>query len=567
MSFPMNAWLRRVSLALACGVASTALAEPPQPFVAPQNPAPLPPPSAANQQIGQASLTFRSAPASPIPHTPPPAATHAAAAVPAQQPIQAHPAQQAQYYAVPGQPQNQVQPTALMQQYDDYVKQLPPGQAQSHPLEQSAAVIPTSLQGDPAPAPTPVDPAPSPPEPMAQGGESASHNHVSHGTCNQCGKGNNCGCHSGPSGFFWVRADYLLWWTKGSPLPPLVTSSPNTTPIAQSGVLGQPGTTILYGDNDVNDEDRSGYRLYAGYWFDCCMCSGIEADYFQLDTKTDSFDAFCPPGATLNRPFFNVQTGLQDSELVCYPGVVDGSVHVNTDSDFQGAGIRFLRNICHTEWCLPAGDCCDKMVRGGYRLNWLAGYRYLRLDEGIIINEMLTSTNTAGVIPVGTMFDVTDNFQTDSEFHGGDLGLMAQWRRGRWTLDVLGKAAIGNVHNTVTISGSTTTAVPNGPTTTNPGGLLAQGTNIGTYESDDFSVVPEGSVNIGYNITPRLRALVGYTFIYWTNVVRPGDQIDLGLNPSQFPPGTLTGAARPAFTMNDSDFWAQGLNVGAEYRF
>lgn len=471
---------------------------------------------------------------------------------------------------MPGQPLNQVQPTALVQQYDQYVQQLPPGQS-GYPLERAAATIPVSLQGDPAPAPTPVVPEASPATPMAdapvvQHSATSGHAH-GHGTCNQCGKGSGCGCHNGPSGFFWVRADYLLWWTKGSPLPPLVTSSPDTTPIAQAGVLGQPGTTILFGDNDVNDEDRSGYRFSAGYWFDCCMCSGIEADYFQLDTKTDSFDAFCPPGGTLNRPFFNVQTGLQDSELVCYPGVVEGSVHVNTDSDFQGAGVRFLRNICHREWCLPAGDCCDKMIRGGYRLNWLAGYRYMRLDEGVIINEMLVSTNTGGVIPVGTTFNVQDNFQTDSEFHGGDLGLMAQWRRGRWSLDVLGKAAIGNVHNSVTISGSTATSVPNGPTTTNPGGLLAQATNIGAYESDDFSIVPEASINLGYNVTPRLRALVGYTFIYWTDVVRPGDQMDLGLNPSQFPPGTLVGAARPAFNMNESDFWAQGLNFGAEYRF
>jgi hypothetical protein len=556
-------------MALACGMASPALAQVPQPFVAPQNPAPIP----TNAAAGQATVTFRPVAgpvAGPI-QSGSQAVVPATAAMPPQQPV----AQHAHYQSVPGQSQHQVRQTALVQQYDEFVKQLPPSPS-SYPLERSAQVIPTGLQGDPAPAPTDVAPmpegdgAPTPTEPPARMMESDAHGHThTHGaSCNQCGQGSkNCGCQRGPSGIFWVRADYLLWWTKGSPLPPLVTSSPDTTPLAQAGVLGQPGTTILFGDNDVNNEDRSGYRFRAGYWFDCCMCSGIEAEYFQLDTKTDSYDAFCPPGGTLNRPFFNVQTGLQDSELVCYPGVVNGSVHVNADSDFQSGGIRFVKNYCQREWCLPAGDCCDKMIRGGYRLDWLAGYRYMRLDEGVMINEMLVSTNTGGVIPLGTTFDVQDNFQTDSEFHGADFGMMAQWRRGRWTLDVLGKTAVGNVHNSVSINGSTTTMVPNGPTTTNPGGLLAQGTNIGTYESDDFSIVPEASLNIGYNVTPRLRALVGYTFIYWSNVVRPGDQIDLGLNPSQFPPGTLVGAARPAFTMNDSDFWAQGFNVGAEYRF
>ena len=39
------------------------------------------------------------------------------------------------------------------------------------------------------------------------------------------------------------------------------------------------------------------------------------------------------------------------------------------------------------------------------------------------------------------------------------------------------------------------------------------------------------------------------------------------MNASQFPPGTLSGAARPNFVFHTTDFWAQGLNVGLEYRF
>jgi hypothetical protein len=39
------------------------------------------------------------------------------------------------------------------------------------------------------------------------------------------------------------------------------------------------------------------------------------------------------------------------------------------------------------------------------------------------------------------------------------------------------------------------------------------------------------------------------------------------VNPTQFPPGTLTGPAQPSFTQRTSDFWAQGLNLGLEYQF
>lgn len=43
----------------------------------------------------------------------------------------------------------------------------------------------------------------------------------------------------------WGRFEYLLWWEKDGPTPgPLVTTGP---PSAAPGVLGRPGTTVLFG--------------------------------------------------------------------------------------------------------------------------------------------------------------------------------------------------------------------------------------------------------------------------------------------------------------------------------
>src|SRR5262245_25821908 len=44
----------------------------------------------------------------------------------------------------------------------------------------------------------------------------------------------------GPAGCMWVNVEYLLWWAKGSPLPPLVSTSPAGTPVTSAGVLGTP---------------------------------------------------------------------------------------------------------------------------------------------------------------------------------------------------------------------------------------------------------------------------------------------------------------------------------------
>ncbi len=110
--------------------------------------------------------------------------------------------------------------------------------------------------------------------------------------------------------------------------------------------------------------------------------------------------------------------------------------------------------------------------------------------------------------------------------------------RGFWTMDALIRLAIGNTRQTVTINGQTTINDPtNTPAVqTLPGGLLTQTSNIGTYRQDEFAVVPELNLNLGYQLTDHFRVMLGYTAIYWSNVVRPGQQISLDVNPNLLPP-------------------------------
>jgi len=55
-------------------------------------------------------------------------------------------------------------------------------------------------------------------------------------------------------------------------------------------------------------------------------------------------------------------------------------------------------------------------------------------------------------------------------------------------------------------------------------------------------------------------------------VLRPGDQIDRGINVAQTVQGAIAGTAatpgaRPAVSLVGSDFWAQGVNLGLEFRY
>src|SRR5262249_13779926 len=103
------------------------------------------------------------------------------------------------------------------------------------------------------------------------------------------GDGSDCptcpagGAARGPAGGTWAEAEYLLWWMRGASLPPLVTTSPPGTPQSQAGVLGAPGTRVLFGGSDVNDEARSGGRFRLGTWLDDCQRFGLEVGGFLLE--------------------------------------------------------------------------------------------------------------------------------------------------------------------------------------------------------------------------------------------------------------------------------------------
>lgn len=379
----------------------------------------------------------------------------------------------------------------------------------------------------------------------------------------------------GAGGQFWLRGEYLLWWTQGAQGPPLVTTgAPGISPLP--GALGQVGTSTVFGGSDFDDRPRSGGRFTAGFWVDPCRMVGLEASYFFLANRTDHFNA--TSNATLGsqliaRPFFDVSTGTQNAQLVAFPalangsnmltatglGIASGDIRVSRYSRLQGADINALCGLC---------SGCD------YWVQMLAGFRYLNLEEGIAVDE---TTRVNPALPSfspffgGSTISISDRFDTRNNFYGGQVGMRGEVRRGRMFVEVQSKVALGVTNQVVDIQGSTTIASPDGTTSTFPVGFLASGSNSGRYEQNKFSVVPEVGVNAGFLVTPNLRAFVGYNFLYWSSVVRPGDQIDTNLSGTQIPTdpryNPAAGPYRPTATLNDTGFWVQGVSFGLELRY
>jgi hypothetical protein len=337
---------------------------------------------------------------------------------------------------------------------------------------------------------------------------------------------------------FWIEADYLLWKVKGDKLPALVST----------GALGAPGTAVLFGDAAVNDRWRSGGQIKAGYWFDPQHSWGIEGSFFGLQDASAGFNASSTGSTTLARPFLNVTTGLQDTLLLASPALGSGQIAINETSRLLGAGFVLRKEIC--------ANCAG-------HISALVGYRFLRTTDSLTI-----ATNQQGSVPALGPFVIAavDAFATANDFDGLDLGLTGESRFGAWTLDWLGKVAVGANTSTAQINGASSIAA-GGPAVTLPGGLLALPTNMGNFSQTRFAVVPELALKAGYQVTPQLRLHAGYDFLFWSNVVRPGNVIDTGINPTQIPPGVLAGASRPAVRLDGSDFWAQGFDLGAVFTF
>jgi Putative beta barrel porin-7 (BBP7) len=342
-----------------------------------------------------------------------------------------------------------------------------------------------------------------------------------------------------PASPFWIEADYLAWRVKGDKLPALVSTGP----------LGAPGTTVLFGDAAVNDRWRSGEQIKAGYWFDPQHRWGVEGSFFGLQDVSTGFNAGSNGSPTLARPFFNVVTGAQDSIIVASPAVASGQIAINETSRLFGAGFALRKEICT--------GCA-----GGH-ISALVGYRFLRTTDGLTI-----ATNQQGNLFFIGPFTLaaSDAFATGNDFNGLDLGLTGESHYGAWTLEWLGKVAVGANYSTAQVNG-VTTITAGGASVTAPGGLLALPSNMGNFSQTRFAFVPELAVRVGYQVTPHVRVHAGYDFLFWSNVVRPGNVIDTGINPNQIPPGVLAGPSRPAPRLDGADFWAQGFNLGAVFSF
>jgi hypothetical protein len=230
---------------------------------------------------------------------------------------------------------------------------------------------------------------------------------------------------------------------------------------------------------------------------------------------------------------------------------LNGSFALDSDLEIHSAG-ALMKSVL---WVLPDA---------GWRMYFLGGYRFFWLSDDL---DMTSTIEPVGVLfASGSQLQVFDSFDTENQFHGGELGLQTELASGPWSVGIITKVALGNNHQDLQIEGETR-AIGTGSPAISAGGLFAQPSNIGRFSQDRFAVLPEASVTLGYQITRCVRLTAGYNFLYLNHVLRAAEQIDRSINTTQFDNGTLVGDARPARTVNENEFWMHGVSTGIEIKW
>ncbi len=314
---------------------------------------------------------------------------------------------------------------------------------------------------------------------------------------------------------------------------------------------------MLFGGNSINTGPFSGGRFTAGYWLDDCG-KAIEIGGFFLGPAATNFTANSFNNPVIGRPFLQVNNNQESAQLTALPGLGTGTLAIHAPTSLWGLEGNFR--------CLLCCGC-------NYRITALAGFRNINLDENLTITENIQGESTAPAPFTNALINVFDRFSTQNHFYGGQVGADARWYWGRWSLDTRVKVALGDTAQQLNIDGGQHFVLPGGTVQNFTGGLLALPSNIGRHSNNVFSVVPEVTFNLGYQILPCLRGFIGYNFLYWSNVIRPGTSIDRGLDVTQIPnfavspPLAPVAGQHPAAVFHETGFWAQGVNFGLEFTY
>lgn len=351
---------------------------------------------------------------------------------------------------------------------------------------------------------------------------------------------------------FWASVDYLRWWVTPMNSPDLIQTVPGQ--VASDSVTN--GTILPAGAATRYFPDRrqahfgafNGLRGTVGGVTDW---GGFDVNGFYLASNTISGELRNNgmPYAIAQQYFStvnNLDTSLFSSLAGAYVGGTQASITSQTwglDANVRIPSYRMLADFNH----------------------FLVGVRYFDLQESLEVGSNITFPDSS------TSFN-HDSISTRNQFYGAQVGFASRYGGFEQGLGLDGtiKFALGDMRQSADLKGSNGFTLADGTRDTAQGGLYVQPSNAGVHERNKVAFLTEYDLNLTYNFNPNFQVYFGYSIIYVSSVMRPGEAIDPVLNDSRIryiaTNGTST-SDHPQFTWNANDFWTQGINFGMRFMY
>jgi hypothetical protein len=343
----------------------------------------------------------------------------------------------------------------------------------------------------------------------------------------------------------------LRWFKPVCAAVPVVTVGNPQAPIP--GALGQPGTQVVVGGAPPHQFDfpmTPGVQVTLG-WDRGDGAIGFEVSGFLMEQAANRQDFTAGPNGAPNSylPFQAPDNSFRALPFTI-PGVVTGtSVAVGSTKLWGIEG----------DLTVPFARAGSSTLQGTF----LVGGRYLDLTDRVRVGNTLRLVADPSAFAVGA-----DQFSTHNQFAGPQVGTAVGMGGGTWSVALTTRLAAGVTHQLRNIEGSPLLNASVVSPLLVPGPLLALPSNIGRETANRVTLVPEIGVKSQLALASWCSVSLGYSLLYWNKVLCPGDQMSPLVNPTQLPlRGPVSGPLDPKPLFLHTDYFAQGINLGVEFRY
>ncbi|MEL7336308.1 MAG: BBP7 family outer membrane beta-barrel protein, partial [Planctomycetota bacterium] len=349
----------------------------------------------------------------------------------------------------------------------------------------------------------------------------------------------------------WATAEALLWFPQSRNSPILAARAPGQNAFLANGTTPPPET--LFG-NDIDGGLAAGFRVDAGRWL-IQDALGVGGRFWFLPGSGEDFSRTSDGTTeTFGRPYFDSAANLETSKLTGFdnPGAglgatsnITGTLTIDNDFEAYGAELYLKKAFVRTS---------------GASVDLIGGFSHFSVNDGLsFVDETFT-------LPAGRTDIFYDDFNTENEFYGGQVGISSTIRRNRLTLTSVFKTHMGNMNMRSIIDGRVEESFAGVAGTTTFDNSFYSSGREGVYEDDTFTFIPELNLKLGVQIRRHVNFHVGYSLILFNDVALAGEQINPVLNGGAFKTnGAVTG--QPIYQMQTGSTLLHGLDLGMTLTF